>query len=245
MVRESCGCIIGDVPSGRSRSVECRFGRGSLRSHAHAVGGRREDGDTRQGCTASRRSAGRTAGAACGTVPGEPERGRDRCRRREPLRGSSRGSFRYAGPGVRSLHWRPVSPSGLVRRVRHRDRGPGVDGRVLDPALRSAGGAGIRGTAGGPEGHQECARPQDRCAGQPVDPAASHLRAALRSLPPRRGHSQAAQLHAAASHAARGRCQACPAHAEGPDPDERQAPARHQRHHRYDGTGHHGCHRRW
>lgn len=50
-------------------------------------------------------------------------------------------------------------------RVRHRDRGPGVDGGVLDPALRSAGGAGVRGAAGGPEGHQECARPQDRCAG--------------------------------------------------------------------------------
>ena len=38
MVREPCDCITGDVPSGRSRSVECRSGRGSLRSHAHAVG---------------------------------------------------------------------------------------------------------------------------------------------------------------------------------------------------------------
>ena len=51
-----------------------------------------------------------------------------------------------------------------------------------------------------------------------------------------------AQLPAAAGHAGGVRLPPHPAYAEGLDPDEREAPARHQRHHRQDGHGHHGGH---
>ena len=65
------------------------------------------------------------------------------------------------------------------------------------------------------------------------------------AFPARRGHTAPAQLSAAASHAGGVRVPAYPAHAEGPDPDEREAPPRHQRHHRQDGHGHHRSHRGW
>ena len=56
------------------------------------------------------------------------------------------------------------------------DGGHGVDGSVLDTAVRGAGRAGLPGDAGGPQTHQERARPQDRRAGLSVAAAAAHLR---------------------------------------------------------------------
>ena len=51
-----------------------------------------------------------------------------------------------------------------------------------------------------------------------------------------------AQLPTAASHAGAVRVPSHPAYAEGADPDEREAPARHQQHHRQDRHGHYRGH---
>ena len=67
--------------------------------------------------------------------------------------------------------------------------------------------------------------------------AVAHLRTAAGSLAARRGHTALAQLPAAAGHAGGVRVTAYPAYAEGLDPDEREVPARHQRHHRQDRHG--------
>ena len=147
-----------------------------------------------------------------------------------------------AGTGVRRLHGGPVPVGGLVGPMRGGDRGHGVDGSVLDTPVRSAGRTGLPGDAGGPAAYQERVRPQDRRAGLPVAPATAHLRTAVGSLPARRGHPASAQLPAAAGHAGGVCVPSYPAHAEGTDPDERQAPARHQQHHRQDRDGHHRGH---
>ena len=111
------------------------------------------------------------------------------------------------------------------------------------PAVRGAGRAGTGGDAGGPQTHQERAGSQDRRAGLPVAAAVAHLRTAVGSLPARRGHTALAQLPAAAGHAGGVRVTAYPAHAKSADPDEREAPARDQRHHGQDGHGNHGGNR--
>ena len=67
--------------------------------------------------------------------------------------------------------------------------------------------------------------------------------ACCRSLPTRRGTSTPAQLSAAAGHAGGVRSSSHPAYAEGVDPDEREAPARHQQHHRPDRHGDNRSHR--
>ena len=101
---------------------------------------------------------------------------------------------------------------------------------------------GFQVDAGGPQAHQERARSQDRCAGLPVAATVAHLRTAVGSLPSRRGNPTSAQLSAAAGHAGAVRVPSRPTYAEGADPDERQTPPRHQRHHRQDRHGHHRGH---
>ena len=56
-------------------------------------------------------------------------------------------------------------------------------------------------------------------------------------------HTTPAQLSAAAGHAGGVRISSHPAYAEGVDPDEREAPARHQQHHRPDRHGDNRSHR--
>ena len=78
--------------------------------------------------------------------------------------------------------------------------------------------------------------------GLPVAAAAARLRPAVGSLPSRGGHPAPARLPAPAGHAGGVRFSSHPAHAEGADPDERQAPARHQQHHRQDRHGNYRSH---
>ena len=63
------------------------------------------------------------------------------------------------------------------------------------------------------------------------------------AFPTRRGHTTPAQLSAAAGHAGAVRISSHPAYAEGVDPDECEAPARHQQHHRPDRHGDNRSHR--
>ena len=101
-----------------------------------------------------------------------------------------------------------------------------------------------------PEGDLQCdddveghlSRAQDRRAGLPVAAAAAHLRPAVGGFPTRRGDPTLTQLPAAAGHAGAVRIPPYPAYAEGADPDEREAPPRHQRYHRQDRHGHHRGH---
>ena len=141
------------------------------------------------------------------------------------FRGGARRPGGAAGARVRGLHGGPVPSGGLVGPVRRGDRGHGIHRRVLDTAVRGAGGAGLPGDAGGPPAHQERARPQDRRAGLPVAAAAAHLRPAVGGFPTRRGGPTLTQLPAAAGHAGAVRLPPYPAYAEGADPDEREAPS--------------------
>src|ERR1019366_2279741 len=133
------------------------------------------------------------------------------------------------------FHRRPSKLGAVFESAWHRLGGDAIDGRVLDPAVRRAGGGRFRGVPGQRSGHQESAGPQERRTREPVAVEVAYLRTAAELVSPRLGDPGVAYVLAAAQRTDPHRGRVCAAHAEGADADE---PPVGQRDH-----GHHGIDR--
>src|SRR5450432_790781 len=79
----------------------------------------------------------------------------------------------------------------------HRFGGDAIDGRILDPAVRRAGGSRFPGVPGQRAGHQESTGPQERRAREPVAAEVAHVRTAAELVSPLFGDPRAAYVLAA------------------------------------------------
>ena len=118
------------------------------------------------------------------------------------------------------LHRGPSGTGAVFEGARHCDGGDAVDGGVLDPAVRRAGGGRFRGVPGQRAGHQKSAWTQERRAREPVAVEVAYLRTVAELLSPHLGDPGAAYVLASARRTHSHRDGVCAAHAEGADTDE-------------------------
>jgi hypothetical protein len=163
----------------------------------------------------------------------QPSRRWHRCRRRRVMGLCTPERAHCLAPArapLRVLHRRLVCSRRRVAAVPGDDGGHGIDGRVLDPALRPVRARRLPGAAGRSPPGAACSQPpQDRRPRLPRVPAATSPRPAAGGLPARGAEPCVACVSAASRHLNRGRWATSAADREGAGADARHAAGSGQR----------------
>ena len=169
---------------------------------------------------------------------------RDRYRCKGNLCSRAAGPGRESGAGVFDVHRRSGGDGQVAGELWHHDGSDGEHGGVLDSALRCAGTTRGKAVPGGRPWHEKRTGTAHGLARMPVDPVPAFGRTAARGLSAGRRGMRGAVIDAAPRGSGADDQPTYPAHAQSADADECADPSRDQRHHRVDGFGHRGCHRR-